>query len=92
MKKTAMMLALVLLAFSTLALAQALPAETIQRATEAALHIQKQFVDPAHFVLDAVTMVEAKHGTEVCYVFHSNSPFDFVDMAPRWAATGEKNG
>jgi hypothetical protein len=90
MKKTAMMLALVLLAFSTLALAQALPAETIQRATEAALHIQKQFVDPAHFVLDAVTMVEAKHGTEVCYVFHSNSPFDFVGHGSKMGGNEEK--
>ena len=89
MKHTAVLIVLLLLACPILVSAQVTATE-IQRATDSALYIQKQFIDPAHFVLDAVTMVEAKHGTEVCFVFHSNSVFDFVGRGSKMGGNEEK--
>jgi hypothetical protein len=89
MNRIAAMLALTLLASPTLVPAQATQAE-IQRATDGALQIKKLLVNPDNFALDAVTLALGKHGTEVCYVFHSRSPYDYVGHGSKLGGGEEK--
>jgi hypothetical protein len=89
MNRITAMLALILLASPTLAHAQATQAE-IQRATDGALRIKKILVNPDNLVLDAVTLALGKHGTEVCYAFHSRSPYDYVGHGSKLGGGEEK--
>lgn len=64
---------------SLVAIAQSEPANVdVRRAADGALQIKKRLKNPDNFVLDSVLLVQAKHGNDVCYHFHSRSAWDIV--------------
>jgi hypothetical protein len=77
MTRAVTIFALVLLVRPFLVLAQT-PDADLQRAVQGVTKIKRCLKNPDNLVIDSVALAQGKHGSNVCYSFHSKSAFDFV--------------